>query len=191
MKQLREFNLKVGISSEEGVEAFRRVLSRGLPQVVVITVDVTPMLVRIRRPKKTDIDADVDAAGSAPARQDAADATDVPVANDIEKAIRDIWSEVLGRRPGVDDNFFELGGDSMTAIQVTALMKARLGRDITLVNLYESPTVGLLARTLGAEKRVDQTEALQGIEQRAETRLESMQRRRRIRTEQPALETAS
>src|SRR5439155_20942736 len=61
MKQLREFNLKVGISSEEGVEAFRRVLSRGLPQVVVITVDVTPMLVRIRRPKETDIDTDGDA----------------------------------------------------------------------------------------------------------------------------------
>lgn len=193
MKAMREFSLKVGIASEEGVEAFRRVLSRGLPQLAVVTLDVTPSLVRLRRPKRKNPDAefDDDATVVAASPAGAVETSEPPAANDLERAIRTIWAEVLGRRPGVDDNFFELGGDSMTAIQVTALMKARLGRDVTLVNLYEAPTVGLLARTLDVPKRPDEPAALEGIEQRAGTRLESMQRRRRMRTEQPMLETAS
>lgn len=190
MRMVREVSLKLGLSPEEGVEAFRRVLSRGLPQVAVVPLDITPSLVRIRRPKKRGVDAEFEAFAAAPApvREDVPEAR---AANDVERAIRDIWAEVLGRRPGVNDNFFELGGDSMTAIQVTALMKARLGREITLVKLYEMPTISLLAQTLGGEKGADTPDGLEGVDRRAETRLESMQRRRRARTEQPALESAS
>jgi acyl carrier protein len=157
--------------------------------VAVVPLYITPSLVRIRRPKKVDLDAELiaQAAGTTAAREEG---TEARVVTDVERAIRDIWAEVLGRRPGVNDNFFELGGDSMTAIQVTALMKARLGREITLVKLYEMPTISLLAQALGAESAADHVEALAGVDRRAETRLESMQRRRRARTE-PVLENAS
>ena len=186
---VRDLSLKLGIAHEEGIEVFKRVLSRGMPQVAVITLDITPGLARIRRPKRKRSDTELERGAAAP--QPAGPTAETPIANDLEGAIRDIWGEVLGRRPQVNDNFFELGGDSMTAIQVTALMKARLGREVTLVKLYEAPTVALLARTLDVAKRPDDTNALTGVEQRAETRLESMQRRRRARADQPVLETAS
>jgi acyl transferase domain-containing protein len=191
MRIIREVSLKLGVSPAEGVEAFRRVLSRGLPQLAVVPLDLTPVLVRIQRPKKKDLEAEFQTSGDTAAAT-LEGAAPAAVATDLERAIGDIWNEVLGRRPGANDNFFELGGDSMTAIQVTALMKARLGKEITLVKLYEMPTVSLLARSLEGEHRTeDAADALAGVDRRAETRRESMQRRRRARTEQPLLESAS
>ena len=55
--------------------------------------------------------------------------------------------KVLGRKNiGADDNFFELGGDSLTALQVMALLKTVLGREVPIVTFYEAPTVAVLAR---------------------------------------------
>lgn len=192
LRAAREISLKLGITNAEGIEAFKRVLSRGLTQVLVVPMDLKPALGRMVRPKKkTDDEREADAVPAAAQTAAPQETGERPAANDLERVIRDIWNEVLGRRPGVDDNFFELGGDSMTAIQVTALMKARLGRDLALVKLYEAPTVGLLARALDTEKSADSTAAMEGVERRAETRLELMHRRRRGRSAQPILETAS
>jgi len=106
---------------------------------------------------------------------------------DLERAIAESWRRVLGRdRIEANDNFFELGGDSLTALQAMAVLKAALGREIPIVTLYESPTVGRLARALAAEKRADETPVdLGDVGQRAGTRLEMMQRRRRARTGPP------
>jgi acyl transferase domain-containing protein len=187
MKKHREISLKLGITNAEGVEAFKRILNRGVSQAVVLPLDVTPRLVRMRtRRRKQDEDVPIDTATA-----DVASAQPQQVANasgnDLERTIAGVWNEVLGRRPNANDNFFELGGDSMTAIQVTALLKARLGRDVPIVKFYEAPTVALLAKALDTEKA---PAVLQGVERRAETRLESMQRRRRVRGEQPILENA-
>ncbi len=52
------------------------------------------------------------------------------------------------------------------------------------------PTVSLMAKAFDTEKRATTRDALEGVDRRTETRLESMQRRRRARIE-PALESAS
>ena len=79
------------------------------------------------------------------------------------------------------------GGDSLTALQVIALLKTRLNREISIVTFYDAPTVGLLARALGDGKQEEGPGALGGVEERAGTRLEMMQRRRQKRGGQPAL----
>jgi acyl carrier protein len=95
--------------------------------------------------------------------------------------VAEAWERILGRQKiGVNDNFFELGGDSLNALQVVALLKARLGREIPIVTFYEAPTVGLLARALGGDGG-EKPAILEEVEQRAGTRLEMMQRRRRQR----------
>ena len=189
MKKVRDFSLKLGISNEEGVEAFKRVLGRGLAQTIVMPLDITPRLTRLRtRRRKQDEEIPIDTSAQ-PATAHATAPAEVS-SSDLERTIAEVWSEVLGRRPSVNDNFFELGGDSMTAIQVTALLKARLGREVPIVKFYEAPTVALLAKAVDVEKRADEPTVLHGVERRAETRLESMQRRRRIRGEQPILENA-
>ena len=107
---------------------------------------------------------------------------------DMDRIVADTWAQTLGRTHiGVNDNFFELGGDSLTALQVISLLKVRLGREIPIVMFYEAPTVGLLARALG-QKAEEKPVVLEEVEQRAGTRLEMMQRRRRQREAEPALD---
>jgi amino acid adenylation domain-containing protein/non-ribosomal peptide synthase protein (TIGR01720 family) len=68
--------------------------------------------------------------------------------NEAERALAEVWSEVLGvERVGVDDNFFSLGGDSIRSVQVLSKAHER-GLDLTLPQIFEHQTVRLLARAL-------------------------------------------
>jgi NAD(P)-dependent dehydrogenase (short-subunit alcohol dehydrogenase family)/acyl carrier protein len=185
LKQARDMSLKLGIGSRDGVEAFHRVLSAGLPQVAVFTMDLMPRLLNRfvnRKRKEEAAAAKPEDGGEAVA---AAARTGEPLAGgELERAIIESWRKVLGRdHIGVNDNFFELGGDSLVALQAVALLKASLGRDVPIVTFYAAPTAAGLARALGAETAEAAAPVELGeVEQRAETRLEMMQRRRRLRT---------
>ncbi|PYY14350.1 MAG: non-ribosomal peptide synthetase, partial [Acidobacteria bacterium] len=49
----------------------------------------------------------------------------------VEQVLAEVWTEVLGiQEIGNYDNFFDLGGHSLTAIQVVARVKTRLGLQI-------------------------------------------------------------
>jgi hypothetical protein len=63
-----------------------------------------------------------------------------------------IWRKVLSRpRIGITDNFFEVGGTSLRAVQVVATIKRELKQTLSIVNLFECPTVKLLAAKLSVE----------------------------------------
>src|SRR5207245_4348136 len=153
------------------------------PQVVVLTMDLRPLLLQAQIRRKT---AKPGVETPAAPDMDKASPAEHGLASDLERTVAASWERILGRKQiGVNDNFFELGGDSLTALQVIALLKARLGREIPIVTFYESPTVGLLARSLG-EKAEERPVVLEDVEQRAGTRLALMQRRRRPRAAEPA-----
>ena len=62
-----------------------------------------------------------------------------------EKALVDIWTNVLGRkRVGIHDNFFELGGDSILAIQIVSKAK-QAGLQLSPRHLFLHQTVAELA----------------------------------------------
>jgi acyl carrier protein len=74
---------------------------------------------------------------------------DASTGNTLETAVVNIWRRVLGRtRIGLDDNFFEVGGTSLRAVQVVAAIKKDLKRAVSIVNLFECPTVRLLVAKL-------------------------------------------
>ena len=84
---------------------------------------------------------------------DAAPATaaELTPAGGLETAVADIWRRVLGRpRIGVNDNFFEAGGTSLKAVQVLAMIRRELKQSLSIVSLFECPTVALLAARIGA-----------------------------------------
>jgi amino acid adenylation domain-containing protein/FkbH-like protein len=83
------------------------------------------------------------------------DAPYIPPRTHAEAVVTEIWADVLNQRAvGVRDNFFDLGGDSLLAVHVTARMSSALSRDVSLVELYEDPTVeSLVAKWQGYEKR--------------------------------------
>jgi aryl carrier-like protein len=65
--------------------------------------------------------------------------------DDVERAMAEVWAEVLGvERVGVDDDFFALGGDSILSLRIVALLKQR-GLDLAIEEIFEHKTVGALA----------------------------------------------
>jgi hypothetical protein len=78
-------------------------------------------------------------------------AADVMPASGLEAAVADIWRRVLGRpRIGLNDNFIDAGGTSLKAVQVIAAIKRELKQTLSIVSLFECPTVALLAARIGA-----------------------------------------
>jgi non-ribosomal peptide synthase protein (TIGR01720 family) len=65
--------------------------------------------------------------------------------NGVERALAEVWADVLGvERIGVNDNFFELGGDSILSIQVVA-RSAQQGLRVTAKQVFQHQTVAGLA----------------------------------------------
>jgi len=56
-----------------------------------------------------------------------------PPVGEIEQALAQIWSELLGVEPvGRHDSFFELGGHSLLAVQLISRIRQRLGIELSL-----------------------------------------------------------
>src|SRR6185295_17009798 len=74
---------------------------------------------------------------------------DIAPGNTLQAALLNVWRKVLGRpRLGINDNFFEAGGTSLRAVQVIARIKQELKQNLSIVTLFECPTVALLAAEL-------------------------------------------
>ncbi|MFJ3793954.1 amino acid adenylation domain-containing protein [Kitasatospora sp. NPDC090091] len=68
---------------------------------------------------------------------------------DTEKALAEVWAELLHRPDiGVEDDFFDLGGHSLTAMRVISRMRSRLDATVTLRAFFEARTIAGLARQL-------------------------------------------
>jgi natural product biosynthesis luciferase-like monooxygenase protein len=84
--------------------------------------------------------------------RDQAEEPHTPPENTLEETVVRIWQEVLQvDTVGVTDNFFDLGGHSLLAVQVMNRLMDELQRDISVVALFQYPTVRSLARHLDAE----------------------------------------
>ncbi|PGV92349.1 phosphopantetheine-binding protein, partial [Bacillus cereus] len=66
--------------------------------------------------------------------------------NEIEQMLSEIWKVVLGiEKIGVNDNFFELGGNSLQITSVVSHIYKRLGVDVPIREMFQRPTIMLLA----------------------------------------------
>jgi amino acid adenylation domain-containing protein len=71
----------------------------------------------------------------------------VPPRNDQERALVEVWEEVLAiRHIGIEDDFFDLGADSLSATRAFARINRRLGINLPLRAIFENPTVAKLSR---------------------------------------------
>jgi len=78
-----------------------------------------------------------------------------------EKALAEIWCEVLGlEKIGIDDNFFELGGHSLLATQVISRAHVKFDVQLDLRVQFEEPTIRVIASLVDealVEKQLLQT----------------------------------
>ncbi len=75
--------------------------------------------------------------------------------NDNEKRIAKIWEEVLQMNDiGVNDNFFEVGGNSLLIASVYQKLIQIYSEKIHIVDLFEFPTIRLLAKKIESKQNV-------------------------------------
>lgn len=75
----------------------------------------------------------------------------------MEKEVAEVWQAVLNKDTiGANEDFFELGGDSFKAIR----MVSRFQNGISILDLYNNPTVAQLAKHIAARNSARMLERL-------------------------------
>ncbi|WP_420129475.1 amino acid adenylation domain-containing protein [Longimicrobium sp.] len=77
---------------------------------------------------------------------------------DTERALAEIWSELLGtERVGRRDNFFALGGHSLLAVRVLSRVRQALGVEVSPGTLFEQPVLADFAAGLAKARGAAET----------------------------------
>jgi acyl carrier protein len=143
---------QLNITTEEGKETFKRVLSlvtntKPIPEIVVSSGNLHHRLQQWVTP----------ASGTAGSGENsgAADSAAVtlhqrprlqsiyePPKDEAEQVVAEIWQQLLGiETVGVHDNFFELGGHSLIATRLISRLREIFRIDIPLPTLFDRPTI--------------------------------------------------
>jgi hypothetical protein len=97
-----------------------------------------------------------------------------------EMVLAEIWGAVLGlQHVGVHDNFFDLGGHSLLMVQVQSRACEKLQRDVSIVELFQYPTISALAQHLGQPSAGPGR--LQKVRERTRRRQEALGRQRPVK----------
>ncbi|MDU0154791.1 surfactin non-ribosomal peptide synthetase SrfAA [Bacillus cabrialesii] len=74
--------------------------------------------------------------------------------NETEQKVADIWAQVLqAEQVGVYDHFFDIGGHSLAGMKMLALIHQELGVELSLKDLFQSPTVEGLAQVIASAEK--------------------------------------
>lgn len=75
---------------------------------------------------------------------------------ETEKRITEIFCSMLSvDRIGVEDNLFDLGADSLTAVQLLLEIEAQFSIKLSLLSLFDAPTIASLAQQMDDETVLD------------------------------------
>ncbi|MFF7586313.1 amino acid adenylation domain-containing protein [Kitasatospora purpeofusca] len=96
----------------------------------------------------------------------------------LERSLAGLWRTVLGvERVGAHDNFFDLGGHSLLMAELRSLLAADLGHRVSMVELFQHPTVASLAAHLSRSGVDPSTAPGAAARERAENRRRAGARR--------------
>ncbi len=99
---------------------------------------------------------------------------------EIEQALAEIWKDVLKvEKIGINDGFFELGGHSLQLLEVQFRLKEVFKANVPLLDLFRYATISALASHLAGMNTNAIEPVLQGIQERANLRIEARVQRRR------------
>jgi acyl transferase domain-containing protein/acyl carrier protein len=141
-------NVIKGVLPAEGVEIFRRVLTRNsFSPVVVSTENLHTRIAKwidlesVRREERTEEKKSF----SAHARPSLSNPYVAPQ-NEIQETVATIWETLLGfEQVGIYDNLFDLGGDSLLIVQIISRVRETLRVEVPLRSVFEEPTIAALA----------------------------------------------
>ncbi|MGB5928723.1 MAG: amino acid adenylation domain-containing protein, partial [Cyclobacteriaceae bacterium] len=74
--------------------------------------------------------------------------------NQTERTLVNMWEEVLGiSQVGIQDHFTELGGHSLKAIMLTNMIREELGKEVSVGQFFETPTIAGLSLHIEMEAK--------------------------------------
>ncbi|MEU1902434.1 phosphopantetheine-binding protein, partial [Nocardiopsis dassonvillei] len=134
------------VEGQEAPDSLRDFLAERLPEHAVPAHVVTVPRMPLNANGKVDRAALTTLAGQRAGNDAAAGA---PPEGPTERAVADIWADLLGLDTvNRDDDFVALGGDSLLATRMTEALRRRFGTELPLRRVFEAPTVRALAALL-------------------------------------------
>ena len=125
------------------IEELREFLRERLPDYMVPASFVTLAALPLSPIGK------VDRKALPPPGQQSSETSYVAPFTHAERALAEIWAELLGvERVGVTDDFFALGGHSLLAVRLMARIEQVFGVKLPLATLFEAPSVRPLAEAI-------------------------------------------
>lgn len=150
-----------GITPEEGVIAFDRVLQSLWPQVIVSSIDFRGFLQQPTAPRAEraeQVTASTRLESQAHDRPELENEF-VAAASPTEQAIVQIFEALLGIKPvGVHDSFFALGGHSLLMVQLLSRLRDNLQIELSLEAVFDAPTAAELAALVETVRWVAQSD---------------------------------
>jgi non-ribosomal peptide synthetase component E (peptide arylation enzyme)/aryl carrier-like protein len=103
--------------------------------------------------------------------------------SEVERAIATVWRSMLHlEKVGIHDNFFDLGGHSLLMVQVNNKLRDVFNRDLSIVELFQNPTISSLAQYLS--QKSEETSAFEAVQNRVQKQLEAINKRKNLLTKQ-------
>ena len=96
--------------------------------------------------------------------------------NDVQKAISDVWCDVLSRSSiGPDESFFDLGGNSLLLLDVHRRLEGHLPAGCQVIELFRYPTIASLAQFV-QNQRPAQSATTEAVDARVAKQLAARQK---------------
>ncbi|MBZ9521407.1 non-ribosomal peptide synthetase [Bacillus safensis] len=96
---------------------------------------------------------------------------------ETEKALADIWEDLLGKTIGIDEHFFMAGGHSLKAMMMSAKVQEVLQKEVPIQVIFEKPTIRSLAAYIDQDGQEETGHPILPAEQADEYPVSPAQRR--------------
>jgi iturin family lipopeptide synthetase A len=159
----------LSISPSEGIEVFFRILESNLCRVMVCPLDLIGITELLNAPGSEVLEMHdslkIEKIPEKFTERPELSTSYTPPGNEIQKKIARIWQDFFGiTQIGIEDDFFELGGDSLKAMNVSALIRKELKKEIPVGEFFKRQTIEGLADYImsidkkGDDSRIEPTE---------------------------------
>lgn len=136
-----------GITPDEGVDAFERILTaQVVPGVVVCTQSLEAVIARVKAERQhVELAADLSCGSTHDHPRPVLATPFVEPEDGLSRDLAAVWRQLLGvDAVGLHDDFFELGGHSLLGIQLVMRLRRDFGVDVPLGSLFDALTVARL-----------------------------------------------
>ncbi|HKG22706.1 MAG TPA: SDR family NAD(P)-dependent oxidoreductase, partial [Blastocatellia bacterium] len=153
-KELTGEELEGGITGDEGLDVFDRILRQGWSNQIVVSPD--DFMPRVEESNTFTATAALKALEQRHSSRElhprpVLKSSYAPASSELERSLLGIWQQLLGvEQIGIHDNFFELGGHSLLATRLISRVRLQNGVEISLKDFFASPTIKDLAEVLTA-----------------------------------------